>query len=361
MVGGGLAGLCLSIQLARLGRSVIVFEKNKYPFHKVCGEYVSNESAGFLLRLGLDLNAWALPQINRLRISSEEGYRLTAGLGLGGFGISRHLLDSELVKIALAAGVRVLDHTKVHDVKGDTVHSSAGVFEARICVGAFGKASPVFAKEGDESGPGQDNYIAVKYHVRIDGEENTIALHNFRKGYCGISRVEGGRYCLCYLSHNSNLLREGSNIAQMENNILMKNPHLRKIFSSAEFLFEKPLVVSNVKFHSRRTSDENLLFVGDAAGCISPLTGNGMSMCGYSSVLLTGLIEAHLTGDLTRTELRAAYHSSWTEAFGRRIRRGRQLQRLFGRPYLSDIALRVLNPLEKVKHQIIASTHGVPF
>ena len=56
IVGGGLAGLCLSIQLARLGHRVVVFEKNSYPFHKVCGEFVSNESAGFLLRLGLKLD-----------------------------------------------------------------------------------------------------------------------------------------------------------------------------------------------------------------------------------------------------------------------------------------------------------------
>src|SRR5688500_4855292 len=81
VIGGGLAGLCLSIQLARLGRSVVLFEKNKYPFHKVCGEYVSNEIAGFLLRLGLNLDQWELPQISRLGISSEEGFMLNAGLG----------------------------------------------------------------------------------------------------------------------------------------------------------------------------------------------------------------------------------------------------------------------------------------
>ena len=52
IVGGGLAGLSLSIQLARAGWQVVVFEKEFYPFHKVCGEYISMESRKFLTDVG---------------------------------------------------------------------------------------------------------------------------------------------------------------------------------------------------------------------------------------------------------------------------------------------------------------------
>ena len=51
IVGGGLAGLAASILLARNGRQVALFEKESYPFHKVCGEYISMESWDFLRRL----------------------------------------------------------------------------------------------------------------------------------------------------------------------------------------------------------------------------------------------------------------------------------------------------------------------
>jgi len=44
IIGGGLAGLALSIQLSKKGYRVILFEKEQYPFHKVCGEYISMES-----------------------------------------------------------------------------------------------------------------------------------------------------------------------------------------------------------------------------------------------------------------------------------------------------------------------------
>src|SRR4051812_44850245 len=87
VVGGGLAGLCLAIQLADEGIHVVVFEKNTYPFHKVCGEYVSMESYDFLTRIGLDLNELDLPRITQLGVSSEKGFMLNAPLDMGGFGI----------------------------------------------------------------------------------------------------------------------------------------------------------------------------------------------------------------------------------------------------------------------------------
>ena len=43
IIGGGLAGLTAGIHLSKIGLSVQIFEKNDFPKHKVCGEYISNE------------------------------------------------------------------------------------------------------------------------------------------------------------------------------------------------------------------------------------------------------------------------------------------------------------------------------
>ena len=48
IIGGGLAGLSLAIQCASQNVSVVLFEKETYPYHKVCGEYISLESQPFL-------------------------------------------------------------------------------------------------------------------------------------------------------------------------------------------------------------------------------------------------------------------------------------------------------------------------
>src|SRR5580693_8117853 len=100
IAGGGLAGLSLSIQLARAGYRVAVFEKEKYPFHKVCGEYISLESWNFLEDLGVPLSQMNLPILRRLHVTAPNGKLLEQELPLGGFGISRYRLDSMLADIA---------------------------------------------------------------------------------------------------------------------------------------------------------------------------------------------------------------------------------------------------------------------
>src|SRR5258708_13449414 len=103
ITGGGLAGLSLSIQLVRAGYRVALFEKETYPYHKVCGEYISLESWNFLEELGLPLSDWNLPIIRRLLLSSPNGQSLEQELPLGGFGISRYKIDAALAGVSPSA------------------------------------------------------------------------------------------------------------------------------------------------------------------------------------------------------------------------------------------------------------------
>lgn len=116
IVGGGLAGLTAAIQLRKKGYGVILFEKNKYPFHRVCGEYISMESRDHLINCGIDLPAFNLPHINKLNVSAPNGNLLKADLDLGGFGISRFTLDNLLYEEAKRHGVVMMEQTKVNDI-----------------------------------------------------------------------------------------------------------------------------------------------------------------------------------------------------------------------------------------------------
>jgi 2-polyprenyl-6-methoxyphenol hydroxylase-like FAD-dependent oxidoreductase len=81
IIGGGLAGLALSIQSANAGYKTILFEKETYPYHKVCGEYISLESWNFLERLGLSLHSMQLPIIKTLNVSAPNGKLFETSLG----------------------------------------------------------------------------------------------------------------------------------------------------------------------------------------------------------------------------------------------------------------------------------------
>ena len=360
IIGGGIAGLSLSIQLAEKGFEVIVFEKNTYPFHRVCGEYISNESLDFILRLGLPLKEMDLPQINKIGISTSGGFKLQAPLPLGGFGISRYKLDYELNLLAKAKGVTILEKCKVTNHENNTVDTDKGIFHAKIVVAAFGKTTPAFAKT-ETLKPSLANYVGVKYHIKTDFPADTIELHNFNKGYCGISKIEEDKFCLCYLTHNVNLHHNNNSIQEMENNVIRKNPFLNHIFSNSDFLFEHPVTISNIKFGAGKTSKNNHLYLGDAAGCISPLTGNGISMSAYASFLLSDLIHQYLKEKISYEQLLIQYDLQWKRYFEKRIWRGKKIQQLFENSYLQELVFRLVQPFGKIKSLLITSTHGKPF
>ena len=89
IIGGGLAGLTAAIHLSKNGFDVTVIEKNNYPRHKVCGEYISNEVLPYFTGLGIDIQSLQPTIIDTLEFSDCNGRRITAKLPLGGFGVSR--------------------------------------------------------------------------------------------------------------------------------------------------------------------------------------------------------------------------------------------------------------------------------
>ena len=369
IAGGGLAGLALSIQLAKAGYAVIVFEKERYPFHKVCGEYISLESWNFLEELGLPLSDWNLPIIRRLLVSAPGGESIEQELPLGGFGISRYKIDAALADIARTCGVTIAEGTKVTDMvfqrTAFQVHTDGGVFQARIACVSAGKRSnldikwrrPFTRKRSDKL----NNYIAVKYHVDTDLPADSIALHNFKDGYCGISRIEDGRYCLCYMTTAANLRSNGNSIAEMEKNVLSRNPYLSVIFSSVTKLYQEPLTISQISFERRARVEDHIFFIGDGAGMIPPLSGNGMSMALHGSKMAFRCMDAFLKGQVARHEMEQEYEDQWSRQFGRRLWVGRQLQRWFGSERRTDILIHTLKPFPKLVSFLIRQTHGQPF
>lgn len=369
VIGGGLAGLALAIQCARSGFRTVIFEKEKYPFHKVCGEYISLESWNFLQELGVPLSDVNLPLIRRLLVSAPDGKYVEQLLPLGGFGISRYTLDNILAQICYREGVTVLENTKVMDAvfrnNSFVVFSGKGEVEAKVVAGTFGKRSNLDVKwkrSFIQQRPGKLNhFIGVKYHVRIDHPVDLIALHNFENGYCGISRVEHNRCCLCYLTTAHNLRRNHNDIHQMEKTLLARNPFLEKIFSTAEFLFPEPLTISRISFNKKTQVENHVLMIGDSSGMITPLCGNGMSMALHASKLAYEEIQAFIAGKVNRFEMEQQYTQQWERQFARRLQAGRLIQRFFGSPTLSNLLISAVKPFPKFISWLIRQTHGQPF
>ncbi len=369
IIGGGLAGLALSIQLIEGGFTVALFEKEQYPFHKVCGEYISLESWDFLIGLGLPLVEMNLPVIKKLFVSSPDGNFLQQDLPLGGFGISRYLLDYELKKIAVEKGVLLHEQCKVTAVFfGEdqfTLETTSGKFTSQVCCGSFGKRSNIdlqlkrnfISKKNSKL----DNFIGVKYHIKTSFQSDTIALHNFENGYCGISKIEADKYCLCYLTNAANLKLNSNSIAEMERNVLYKNKYLKHIFENCEMLYQTPVTISQVSFSKKTQIENHILLLGDAAGMITPLCGNGMSMALRSSKIAAGFIEAFLKKEMSREEMETGYAKKWRQTFAKRLGAGRLIQKMFGKNWVTNQFISIMKKFPVLTKTLIQQTHGKPF
>ena len=369
IIGGGLAGLSLAIQSAKAGYKTVLFEKEKYPYHKVCGEYISLESWNFIERLGLPLSTMQLPILKRLHVSAPNGKIFETNLPLGGFGISRYTLDNELYKIAKQLGVEVLEETKVTDVvlKEEilNVQYSTLNVQSRLAAGTFGKRSNLDVKWNRnfiQQKPNKlNNYIGVKYHIKTDYPADLISLHNFENGYCGISQIEEDKYCLCYLTTAKNLKKNNNNIQQMEQGVLYKNPHLKNIFTNAEFLYNAPVTISQISFDKKQQIENHVLMIGDAGGMITPLCGNGMSMAMHASKIAFECLDQYLQKKITRVEMEQQYQQKWKHQFATRLQTGRFIQSFFGKPWLTNLFVQSFKAFPFLAKPLIKQTHGKVF
>lgn len=369
IIGGGLAGLSLSILLGRSGHKVLLLEKERYPFHKVCGEYISLESWNFLDSLGYPLSDLELPIIKHLVVSAPDGNTVSHDLPLGGFGISRYKIDAEMAAIARQNGVLLLEGTKVSDVNFHdsefSVRCTHTIYRAKVVCGAFGKRSNLdvrWKRSFAEHRPGKlNNYIGVKYHIESPNPADTISLHNFQNGYCGISKIEDNKTCLCYLTTAENLKACGNSIPRLEQTVLQKNPLLRKVFQESRILYDAPLTISQVSFEQKSQVENHVLMIGDASGMITPLCGNGMSMALHASKIAAELVNQFLAGRFTRQQLEDEYIQQWRTSFGRRLKAGRLIQRFFGNEWVTNKFIFAVKPFPRLISYLIRQTHGEPF
>lgn len=357
IIGGGLAGLCLSIRLSEAGFKTAVFERKSYPFHKVCGEYVSLETLPYLKRLAFDPFEFGAVKIDKLLVSGTSGKSLQSNLDLGGFGLSRNVFDSELAKISKKKGSDIFENTliqKIEKQKNSWLLESNDkrVFQVDQLIGAQGKRSNIDASLKRSFLKNRSPYVGIKYHIKYQQQDNLIALHNFQNGYCGISRIENDKFCLCYLVAAKELKSQGS-IENLEKNILSKNPYLKDIFEKADFLFEKPLAINEITFRSKELNKDGIIMCGDAAGMIAPLCGNGMAMAIHSSKILADSI---IFGDKN-----ISYPEKWKNQFSKRLWIGRTIQKTFGNNTFTNLTLRFFSALPYLKNQLIKLTHGKEF
>ncbi|RZK12076.1 MAG: FAD-dependent oxidoreductase [Flavobacterium sp.] len=361
IIGGGLGGLTTAIHLSKIGIGVTLVEKNDFPKHKVCGEYISNEVIPYLRGLDVDIDSLNPSLISKFLFSTESGKTISGNLPLGGFGISRYKLDYFLYRKALANNCTIIKDSvseiNFSDDEFTVAISDSKKIKSKIVIGAFGKRSNIDQKLNRKFILRKSPWLAVKGHYKIKFASDLVGLYNFRGGYCGVSNIENNVVNICYLADYTTFKRH-KNIEDYQKAVLYKNPHLKTILENAIPIFDKPLTISQISFSEKKCIENHILMVGDTAGLIHPLCGNGMAMAIHSAKIVSELIIQYLAGAIDRDVLEKKYEEQWSENFKTRLKTGRVLSKVLQDKNLSDLVMNMVGFFPSLLPNIIRKTHG---
>jgi flavin-dependent dehydrogenase len=362
IVGGGLAGLTAAIHLGMAGTSVLLIEKYAYPKHKVCGEYVSNEVIDYVRQLGVDPMVLGAKKISTFEFTGRSGKGLSVDLEMGGFGISRFAFDAALVARAQSCGVHVLQDTveAIHFIKNKfTVKTVDRIFNAFFVVGAYGKRSGLDKTLSRNFIQQKSPWMAVKAHYHGSFDDALVALHHFEGGYCGLSKVESNHINACYLAHYS-VFKKYKDVVVFEQEVLRKNKALHDFFDTSVMAFEKPLTISQISFQKKSPVDQHICMIGDSAGLIHPLCGNGMAMAIHSAKLFCDVLLKHRIKTEMRGAIEKEYTHQWKATFDSRMRTGKLIQNGLQHTGITRAGVAVLQHAPSLLKRVIKATHGRP-
>lgn len=363
IIGGGLAGLTSAIHLRKQGFDVTLIEKDTYPHHKVCGEYISNEVLPYLQWLDADPMVLNPAAITHLEFSIGSGKKFIAKLPLGGFGLSRYAFDKFLYDKAVENGCNIVTE-QVMEVKYENsifqvLAASGKIFSAGIVLAAYGKRSVLDIKMERNFINKKSPWLAVKEHYKGRHPEHIVGLHCFEGGYCGVSKTEGGAINICYLvAYDS--FKKYKDIKEHKEQVLCKNPVLASIFKDCDSVFEKPLTISQISFERKDAVENHMLMIGDTAGLIHPLCGNGMAMAIHSAKLASEAVIAFANNKISRKEMEERYTKEWNHIFLTRIKTGKWIASLLQKPSSVKLASLALSMFPKLLNTVIKRTHGKP-
>jgi flavin-dependent dehydrogenase len=295
IAGGGPAGLAAAIRSARRGFRTLLLERSEGIPDKACGEGLMPRGARELEQLGVRVPDDRSAPFRGIRYLQEDGTILEARFrGRPGVGIRRTALVEGLREAAIAAGAEVRRGSVVSArARGDLVdvETDAGRVDARLAVAADGLHSPLRRAAGLER-PGRSGAMrfGVRRHYTLAPWTDLVEVH-WAPGVEAYVTPVGPR------TVNVALLRDREAAGEFTE-LLASFPRLRAQVEDAPF--ESAMRGAGPLLQRVRLRwAERLALVGDAAGYVDAITGQGLSLAFAASAVLMETLPGDLSADLS--------------------------------------------------------------
>jgi flavin-dependent dehydrogenase len=339
IVGGGPVGLVTALELHARGLSAIVFERRTGDIDKACGEGLMPSGHAVLERLGAMrwLTSADCHPFTAIRFVQEDGRGVESALSApGGLGVRRIALRRALAcavrerGIDLRDGCAVRAHTIVDD--GVAVPTDAGEVTARFLVAADGLHSPLRRALGLERESREPRRFGLREHFAIAPWAACVEVHFSRGVEAYVTPTGTKRVGVAFLW-------ELGAIAGTPNvdSLLARFPALAERLAGAPS-DSHPLGAGPLRQDVSARTTRRAALVGDAAGYVDAITGEGLTLGFAQARLLAEVLPDALRAGATMASL-ARYERESAAAFRRYARLAGALLWMTRRPRLRRFVL----------------------
>lgn len=352
VIGAGPGGTLLAHKLAQAGVKVTVLEKNTKVKRKVCGEYLCPLGVQLLQEEGLE-NEIVGPflSLKGMLIVTPKGTEVPTTFPYAskyhGVSVNREKFDANLIQRATASGANIKFGVEVKKItrSGEfwIVETNDQKYLSHVLVGADGRNSMVSKTLNNDIANSQKR---VALHAFVNSAETNIRqgeMHLFDDGaYIGLNPTGEKEVNFSLVLDADELRSLGGPLLAM-NHYLMKSKNLSQRFP----LFENEKEISAAFPIQHKTKSivpgKNVALIGDAAGFIDPLTGEGMYYALLSAQLLAREIVADFNSSLIfNKNVFANYSQKYSKLMRQKMNLNKFFQKLIRFPTLIEVIARFL-------------------
>ncbi len=373
IVGAGPAGSSAATFLARQGARVTLLERHRFPRDKICGDGCTPRTLWMLERLGMgELPGTEAAPVDSVFSISPGGVVLEADIPPRLFGgkscvIPRQVLDERLVQHAVRAGAELREGVRVEGLMRDDtgIHlrcRGGESLRADVVLGCDGSPSVVRRALGAPDFPEREGAFAVRAYyedVRLSHPRSLAFFweEELLPAYGWIFPLPGGRANVGLGLREDQLTASGRKLPELMERFCA-SPHVAAELAGARR-------VGKVKGHhipfgsfARHTLFNRALLLGDAAGFVNPLTGEGIEFALESGAFAAEAVaEAVASGDFSTRGL-GSYARRWESRFRAAFHLNRRVMNIFERPRMLDRVLRVAGRDARVRDELVNVISG---
>jgi geranylgeranyl reductase family protein len=364
VVGAGPGGSATAHFLSRKGFDVVLLDRAEFPRDKTCGDGLTPRALRVLERMGILAEVAANGcRVDRYEVVAPAGRSTTAAITgpQGGLVVPRLRLDNLILDSAVASGVCFEPAVAVDRVErrphGVTVHAQNGQrFDARAAVIATGAATAVLKRSGILKTQPRAMLAARAYFEDLEQEVARTFQLRFDQvplpGYGWIFPIaaKAANVGVGFLPGR----RRYDGTAGQAFDRFVSGPALGRALRGARQVGPVKGYPIRTDFLEAPTFAERTLLVGEAAGLVNPLTGEGIDYALESGSIaadhLTSLFEA---GELSRNRV-AEYHGLLHDRFEKVFQFSEWIRDWYCKPTILNLLVPLANRRPELR-QLLAS------